>query len=89
MARKKKDESTGDGPVEIVEGTVEHAAREHFEREKAAYEERTGEKVNFVPPHPLTSTPLAEVVSDESVEFIESEDAGGSEDESTPPEGDQ
>jgi hypothetical protein len=86
MAKKKKDESD---VKEVLPGTVEHARQEYFEREKAAYEERTGETVNFELSAPLTSTPLVEVVSDESTEFIESEDAGGSEDESTPPEGDQ
>lgn len=39
-------------------GTVEGAARDFFEKEKAAYEERTGEKVIYEPPVPLTRTPL-------------------------------
>ena len=53
MAKKKeeKDELTG---------TVEGLARDHFEREKAAYEERTGQKVEFVPGVPTTRTPIAE-----------------------------
>lgn len=82
MGKKKKDES---GVAEVVEGTVEHARQQYFDKEKAAYEERTGETVNFELPAPLKSTPLPETV--EAVEE-ESEDAGGSEDESTPPEGD-
>lgn len=54
MAKKKES----DGAVEIKPGTVEWERQQFFEREKAAYEERTGEKVNYVPPAPLTSTPL-------------------------------
>lgn len=51
MSRKKPQ-------ADDLQGTVEGAARDHFEREKAAYEERTGQKVEFVPPMPLTRTPL-------------------------------
>lgn len=50
-------------------GTVEGLARDHFEREKAAYEARTGEKVLFVPPMPVTRTPIAK--SDEAPELPE------------------
>lgn len=79
MAKKKKDETD---VVEVVPGTVEYERQQFFEREKAAYEERTGEKVSYELDAPLTSTPLLEVSSEKS------EDAGGSEDsESTPPEG--
>lgn len=56
MAKKKRDEAVADG----LEGTVEGLAQDHFEREKAAYEERTGEKVWFQPPTPLTRTPIGE-----------------------------
>jgi len=54
MAKKK------DAAVEADEltGTVEGLARDHWEREKAAYEERTGTKVEFVPPRPTTRTPI-------------------------------
>ncbi len=76
MARRKKSDVVEDGPVEIVEGTVEWKAREHFEREKAAYEERTGIPCNSVPPHPLTSTPLPET-DDTPPEGNEETDAGG------------
>jgi|GEM_PF-4563153 len=65
MAKKKTSEN---GAIEIVPGTEEHAAREFFANEKAAYEERTGEKVHYELAHPLTSTPLpkpAEPASDE------------------------
>lgn len=58
MAKKKKDQ---DEVPELVPGTVEHARAEFFAREKAAYEERTGETVSFELDTPLTSTPLAEV----------------------------
>lgn len=49
MGKKKNDD---------LAGTVEGEARDFFEREKAAYEERTGEKVLFEPPAPLTRTPI-------------------------------
>jgi hypothetical protein len=65
MARKK--EQTDD-----LAGTVEGLARDHFEREKAAYEERTGEKVQFVPPTPVTRTPIPEPVN-EPAETAEAE----------------
>lgn len=57
MARTKKTEVVADD----LEGTVEGLARDHFEREKAAYEERTGVKVNYVPPAPLTRTPIDKI----------------------------
>lgn len=56
MARKKKDDETVSGPVP---GTVEYERAAFFAREKAAYEERTGEKVWFELDAPLTSTPMA------------------------------
>ena len=56
MARKSKEKTEA---VEIMPGTQEFATREFLAREKAAYEERTGEKVAWEPDHPLTSTPLA------------------------------
>jgi hypothetical protein len=58
MAKRKQVEEAVDGPLE---GTVEHARLQHFEKEKAAYEERTGETVNYQPDAPLTSTPIVEV----------------------------
>lgn len=54
MARKKKDGEV----VDDFDGTVEGLARDHFEREKAAYEERTGQKVWFEPPVPVERTPI-------------------------------
>ena len=71
MAKKSKAKVTG--PVEILPGTVEYACREHFEREKAGYEARTGIKVDYELAQPLTSTPLAEE-SGESGESGESEE---------------
>lgn len=56
----------------IMPGSVEEAARDHFEREKAAYEERTGEKCNYYFPAPLQSTPMP--ASAEPVEPVESAD---------------
>lgn len=53
MAKRRYDE-----PADDLAGTVEGQAREHFEREKAAYEERTGETVNYVPGTPVTRTPI-------------------------------
>lgn len=77
MAKRKEVEVLDD-----LDGTVEGLARDHFEREKAAYEERTGTKVEYVPPMPLTRTPIKEVESGESrVESTESEDAAGSDDQ--------
>ncbi len=83
MAKKKKDES---GVVEVLPGTVEHARQEYFAREKAAYEERTGETVNFELSAPLTSTPIVEPASED-----ESEGPGEPADpiEAESPEGDQ
>lgn len=59
MARKKNDD------VDDLAGTVEGLARDHFEKEKAAYEERTGQKVEFVPPVPVTRTPIGATVTEE------------------------
>lgn len=56
MAKRKKSET----PADDLAGTVEGQARDFFEREKAAVEERTGEKVKFVPPTPTTRTPIKE-----------------------------
>lgn len=67
MARKKKTEESG--VAELVEGTVEYERQQHFDREKAAYEERTGEKVAYELDAPLTSTPLPS----ETVREIEDE----------------
>lgn len=53
MARKKNIDDMDD-----LAGTVEGLARDHFEMEKAAYEERTGQKVEYVPPMPVTRTPI-------------------------------
>lgn len=53
MARRKKEEDIND-----LAGTVEGQSLDHFEREKREYEERTGETVHFVPPTPLTRTPI-------------------------------
>lgn len=69
MARKKETDE--------LAGTVEGLARDHFEREKAAYEERTRQKVEFVPPTPVTRTPIPEPV--EYNEPAETEDAAGDE----------
>lgn len=55
MAKKRKADEISDD----LEGTVEGLARDHFEREKAEYEKRTGQKVEFEPPVPLTRTPIA------------------------------
>lgn len=74
MARAKKNQ-TDDGDLEILPGTQEFATREHFAKEKAAYEERTGETVNYELDAPLTSTPLSEVVATESTETDEIETA--------------
>ena len=51
MARKTKN-------TDDLTGTVEGLALDHFEREKAAYEERTGTTVEYVPPMPVTRTPI-------------------------------
>jgi hypothetical protein len=45
-------------PSEKLAGTVEGQALDFFEREKAAYEKRTGQKVEYAPPIPLTRTPV-------------------------------
>lgn len=67
MARRKAEEVIGDG----LAGTVEGLARDHFEREKAAYEARTGETVNYYKPVPLTRTPIGAAVV-ETVEPVDS-----------------
>lgn len=72
MAKKKKETEV----VDDLEGTVEGQAREFFEREKAAYEERTGETVNYELPTPVTRTPIEPASSEqeaEPAEFIENE----------------
>lgn len=72
MAKKKETEVVADD----LSGTVEGLRRERFEREKAYYEQRTGEKCNYVMPAPVTRTPLAKSVevveSVESIEWVES-----------------
>lgn len=73
MARKRKFGETDDD----LAGTVEGLARDHFEREKAAYEERTGQEVRFEPPVPVTRTPLAaEPAEEEPVAEIAAEGEG-------------
>lgn len=54
MARKKEE------PAELA-GTVEEQRLAFFEREKAGYEARTGETVDYVPGVPLTRTPIEAV----------------------------
>lgn len=56
MARKKHGKDDADD----LAGTVEGLARDHFEMEKAAYEARTGKTVEYVPPIPVTRTPIEE-----------------------------
>lgn len=68
MARKKNIDDMDD-----LAGTVEGLARDHFEREKAAYEERTGQKVEYVPPMPVTRTPVESGESGEAAESGESD----------------
>lgn len=67
MARRKVEEPAGD-----LAGTVEGLAAEHFEREKTAYEERTGKEVKYVPGVPVTRTPIA--AEDESTAAAEQVD---------------
>lgn len=55
MAKKKITE-----PADDLAGTVEGQAAEFFEREKAYYEERTGQRVKFEPPVPTTRTAMKE-----------------------------
>jgi hypothetical protein len=69
MAKKKETEVVADD----LSGTVEGLARDHFEREKAAYEERTGIKVNYELPAPVTRTPLERSI--ESVESVDVEES--------------
>lgn len=57
---KKKQTAAEAADVDDLAGTVEGLARDHFEREKAAYEERTGLKVEYVPGVPTTRTPILE-----------------------------
>lgn len=60
MAKKKiNEEPATETPFAAeLEGTVEGLALEHFERERRAYEQRTGERVRFTPGVPVTRTPL-------------------------------
>lgn len=59
MSKRKKVEETAEIPGPVP-GTVEFERKQHFEKEKAAYEARTGEKVSYELDAPLTSTPIAE-----------------------------
>jgi hypothetical protein len=68
MAKKKETDD--------LAGTVEGQARDHFEMEKKAYEERTGETVEFVPPMPTTRTPIVPEQVEE-IEPAKDEDAAG------------
>ena len=76
MARQKKK------IVGKTEAEIAQASLDHFEREKKAYEERTGTKVEYVPP-----TPLALMPKDEDAPELpddpanESDDAAGSDDQ--------
>ena len=54
-----------------VPGTVEYAARVHWEREKAGYEQRTGEKVTYEPPFDPGQTPIEKVEEVEEVQEAE------------------
>lgn len=68
MAKKKSVETEGPVP-----GTVEYERLRHFEREKAAYEERTGEKVGYELDAPLTSTLIIKQEPAEAVEPADDE----------------
>lgn len=71
MAKKKETGVVADD----LSGTVEGLRRERFEREKAYYEQRTGEKCNYVMPAPVTRTPLKQSIElGESIESVESVD---------------
>lgn len=83
MARKKREDEV----IDDLDGTVEGQAREHFEREKKAYEERTGETVEFVPPVPVTRTPVKSSQSLPSDGVAESEDETGADATETEGEG--
>jgi len=73
MARKRKFGETDDD----LAGTVEGLARDHFEKEKAEYEKRTGQKVWFEPPIPATRTPIeAEPLEEEPAVEIAAEGDG-------------
>jgi len=75
MARNKKTDVVED--ARPAEKSLEQRRREHYDREVAAYEERTGTKVNFYLP-----------VAAEEVSSDEGSDAGVSDDENTEsPEG--
>lgn len=54
MAKKKSEEAV----VDDLEGTVEGLARDHFLRDVAEAEARTGIKCNYYWPDPLTRTPI-------------------------------
>lgn len=81
MANKRKTQTDQDD----LAGTVEGQARDYFEREKAAYEKRTGQTVEFVPPMPETRTPIeseaieAEQPSDEEPTATEGQEETQSE----------
>lgn len=77
MAKRQKKQFKKMTPAEKAQ-----AGLDHFEREKRAYEERTGEKVLYVPPTPIALMPESEVVSDEGKgPSNDSEDAAGPNDE--------
>lgn len=57
MAKKRKPAEGGTQNDDLA-GTVEGLRRANFEREKAAYEERTGRRVKYEPGVPTTRTPL-------------------------------
>lgn len=59
MAKKKVEDEV---VVDDLEGTVEGLARDHFLRDAAEAEARTGIKCNYYWPDPLTRTPLPKAV---------------------------
>lgn len=70
MAKRRKGvEETDD-----LDGTVEGLARDHWNREAAEYEKRTGQKVTFVPPVPTTRTPIPEESGEALDEILESQE---------------
>lgn len=60
MAKKKLEED--EVVVDDLAGTVEGLARDHFLRDVAEAEARTGIKCNYYWPDPLTRTPLPKAV---------------------------
>ena len=77
MARVKKTERE-EVVVDDLAGTVEGLARDHFLRDVAEAEERTGIKNNYYWPDPLTRTPIVEqsaVGSQQSAEEEETAEA--------------